>query len=156
MIPPFRVKIHEENVPYYIRRVNITSLMRADFTIMHNTIMRHKYSVVRPYQGRVFVSEEEAVTDRAANGIRRAALKNGRDVITILEQQGDVVEYLDEPGLMGKNVITPHVESDTCGVGLCDENGWRDSVRCGNIVYVGFRAKYLDASGAGTIGDENE
>lgn len=140
---PFRVKIHEENVPYGIRRINITSLKRADFTIMHNTIIRHEYSEFRDYQGRVFMSEKESVADRMANGLRRAALKNGRDVTTILEQQGDVVEYLDEPGLEGEKIITPHPKSDTCGFGLCDTDGWKDSIRSGDIIYVGYRDKYL-------------
>lgn len=142
-VSPFRVKMHEENVPYCIRRINITPLKRADFTIMHNTIMRHKYSEFRDYQGRVFMSEKEAVTDIMANRLRRAALKNGRDVTTILEQQGDVIEYLDEQGLIGKKIITPHVESDTCGFGLCYADGWRDSIRSGDIIYVGYRDKYL-------------
>ena len=141
--PPFRVKKHEENVPYCIRRINITSLMRVDFTIMHNAIMRQEYSEWRGYQGRVYMSEKEAVTDGEANGLRRAALKNGRDVTTILEQMGDVVEYLDEPGLEGEKIITPHPESDTCGFGLCDEEGWRDSIRYGDIVYTGYRKRYL-------------
>lgn len=134
---PFRVKVHEENVPYAIRRIEI-SVTRVDFTIMHDRIMEHVYSQHKGYQGWVYMSEEKAVTKGMAKGLRRAALKNGKDVITILEQHGDVIEYLDEPGLEGKKIITPHVfDREKCFFGL--KKG--DEVRRGDIWYVGYPDK---------------
>jgi len=145
-VAPFRVKIHEENVHYYIRRIAITSLARVDFTIIHDKVVKSKYSVFRQYQGRVYIRRETIMSAKKAESLERAALKNGRDVITMLEQGGDMIEYLDEPGLIGKKIITPHVDNNGCGFGLCDEDGWRDAVRCDDVVYVGYRAKYLQVN----------
>lgn len=133
---PFRVKVHAENVPYEVRRISgrtiLSTQVKIDFLIACGEVMRvsgeWKFPGPNSWEP---MSSEELHKKFCLDELREIALADGEDVETIRTDIGQIVEYLDEPGLVGKPIVTPP-RAGHFGLQPSDE------VRRGDTYYVGY------------------
>ena len=141
---PFRVKIHEDDVPYEIRRIRGHSILGTDvqfkMLIAQDKIwwIRGRWTFPGP-NGWIPMKLEEIESEYNMDELKTIAIEGGDGVEILRSENGQIVEYLDEEP--GKLIVVP-LRPDGPGYhyGLKPE----DEIKVGDTYYVGYSEKQVE------------
>ncbi len=138
---PFRVKVHAENVSYEVRRISgrtiFSEQIKIDFLIARGEVMKVSGEWTFPGpNGWLPMSSNEMRKKFDLEKLQEVAIAGGDDVETIRTSIGQIIEYLDEPGLEGRRIVAP-MPAGHYGLHPSDE------VRCGDTYYVGYTEEQI-------------
>ena len=143
---PFRVKIHEENVPYEIRRIRMHSLIGTDvqfkMLIAQDKIwwIRGRWKFPGP-NGWIPMKAEEIESEYNMEELKTIAIDGGDGVEILQSENGQIVEYLDDdPGNLIVVPMRPEGPGYHYGLKPSDE------IKIGDTYYVGFSQKQVEQS----------
>ena len=137
---PFRVKIHDENVPYEIRRIRGHSILGTDvqfkMLIAQGKIWWVKGHWTFPGPNGWLPMKAEEIESYDLEELKNIAIEDGE---ILRSENGQIVEYIDEEP--GKLIVAPmRPAGDGYHYGLKPS----DETKVGDTYYVGYSEKEIE------------